>query len=242
MRTFKQDDYVITTLIVPSIFHLLLDTMGYASDDAMISQLQSILSIADGLKEATASSRLSSHSRVVISTDSFAVTLPAPPSLLPSLLAVGATHEAAAAASRTYQLYTERLGQYIRQSIIAACHEIAELPRAPPMPLSDGLMKKVASAATEVYLSRIRHWKDDVIHRVKERSVTSTKAAARNSHAFKYVSVAPVKLQLSLIYLAAGICSTIRTLFSKKTHSRRMRTRRFSPRSQTWSTGKFMWG
>jgi hypothetical protein len=159
--------------------------MGNESKDTFVTRMQGILRIAHGLKEATAvsnspgsrSSTRTSDSDLPVVID--LINLPSPRPLLPSLLEAGISSDLASVASQIYQRRAEQLKQRIQESITTACRTAAEFPSHTSALPADLFMKRVASIFTDVYLSRLREWNEEIIQRTKEASNTPTAAPSR---------------------------------------------------------------
>lgn len=164
--------------------------MGLKSED-YTAQLQAILRIAHGIREVAAvslppnySPSVPSHEPAVIDS----IRLPSPRPLLPSLLEAGISSEVASAACQIYQRRSEQLKQRIQESIATACRTVAEFPAHTSLP-PDLFMKRVTSIFADVYFSRLREWKEEIIQRIKHASEIPAKEVLRDSRTFNQVSV-----------------------------------------------------
>lgn len=184
----------LSPIIIHSPTHQYL-SMGLRSEDAYASELQTILRIAHALRDAAGVSHSNQQSlapirtnRSLVAVDS--INLPSPPPLLPSLLEAGAGHEISAAANKIYQLRADELRKNIQMSVVTASHKIAELPAVASALSPNLLIRKVVSTATQLYYQRLRHWKEDIIERVKQASKSPTNMATpRNARTFNHVSI-----------------------------------------------------
>ena len=164
--------------------------MGLKSED-YTAQLQAILRIAHDIREVAAVSLPPSYSPSVPSHEPAvidSIRLPSPRPLFPSLVETGISSEVASTASQIYQRRAEQLKQRIEESIATACRTAAEFP-AHTSTLSPNLFtRKVTSIFTDVYLSRLREWKEEIIQRIKQASETTVKEVSKDSRAFNQVS------------------------------------------------------
>ena len=215
-------------------------TMDHNSDNAVIAQVQSILRIANDLKEATAS--YSSCRQTFSVGDSRPVVdsirLPSPRPLLPSLLEAGVSHEIATTANKIYQQRAEEFKQYIEQTVTTAYFKMA--PGA-SVSSPDSLTSKLVSTFTEIYLRRLGLWREEILQRVKQAPRTPTRTAPKNSRSFNHVN-APIILLVLLLTIFNRSTSHFWSVSSMKTSFRLTRTKHSSLRSQIWNIGKFMYG
>lgn len=164
------------------------DYMDPNLKDAAIAQVQSILRIANDLKEATASYS-SCHQNVTIPLPTVdSISLPSPPPLLPSLLEAGISHEIATSANSIYQQRAEEFKQHIERTVTATCLKMAPFPGV-SVSSPDALMSKVVSTFTEIYLRRLGIWREEIVQRVKQVPKTPTKATSKSSRCFNHVTL-----------------------------------------------------
>lgn len=192
--------------------------MGHALEDTIISRMQNILRVANRLKEVTAVSNSPTYSPLRTSRPPVTIdliNLPSPPPLLASLLEAGLTHEIAGAASEVYQLRSDELRRHVQESIMTACHKIAELPTVALASSADSCIRSVVSSFTQVYLHRLEQWKEEVIRRIKQAPKPLSNAVPRESRTFNHVSTSIVQSRLFLTHLAE-ICSIVGALFRRK--------------------------
>ena len=218
--------------------------MSFKSEDAYTTELQTVLRIAHALRDATGVSHLNQQYLSPVAHCPHAlidsINLPSPHPLLPSLLEAGFNHEIAVSISKAYQLRAKEFKRRIQESSATACREIAELPVVALASSPDALMRKFVFTFTELYTRRLKQWKEEIFQRIKRAPQTLTKAASKNSRTFNQVSIptnghtpSHTRCRNTFHYWS---------IFLKKTHSRRMRTRCSLPRSQIWSTGRSMYG
>lgn len=162
--------------------------MGCELQDAFSTRVQGILHIARGLKEVTAilGGEFATNNNSLSVIDS--INLPSPPPLLPSLLEAGINSNSASAISQAYQQRAEQFKQRIQQSIDAACRTAAEFPARPSALAHDLFMKRATSFFADVYLSRLKESREQIIQRAKQVSETTIRATSSNSRTFNQVS------------------------------------------------------
>lgn len=212
--------------------------MDHDSTKATVAQVQSILRIANNLKEATASyssrHQTLAAKNILPIADSF--TLPSPRSLLPSLLDAGISHEIATAANRIYQQRTEEFKQHIEQTVTAAC-----LGMPPSGSSPDLLMSKVFATFTEIYLRRLAMWREEIVQRVKQAPKVATKVASKNSRSFNHVNPVIILLRPILTTFYRNM-SHFWNISFKKTRFRPTQTKYSLLINRIWNIGKFMYG
>ncbi|KAF8445584.1 hypothetical protein L210DRAFT_3527993 [Boletus edulis BED1] len=158
--------------------------MGFNSEDAYTTELQTVLRIAHALRNAAGVSHLLSPITNSLGTVINSINLPSPRPLSPSLLEAGFNHEMAASISKAYQLRAEELRRRIQESIATACREIAELPAAALASSPDGLMRKLVLTLTELYLRRLEKWEEEITQRIKRAPKAPVKVSSKNSRTF----------------------------------------------------------
>ena len=163
--------------------------MDHHMDNIVVAQVQSILRIANDLKEVTAS--YSSCRQTFATRDTLpvvdSISLPSPRPLLPSLLEAGVSHEIATAANKIYQERAEEFRRYIEQTITTACLKMAPSPGASASS-PDSLTSKLVSTFTEIYLRRLGLWREEIVQRVIQAPKTPTKIAPKNPRSFNHVN------------------------------------------------------
>ncbi|KIJ08121.1 hypothetical protein PAXINDRAFT_18716 [Paxillus involutus ATCC 200175] len=159
--------------------------MGLNSDEKSITQIQAILRIAHGLREASAGLSKPHDSTSISSPAIIDINLPKPWPLLSSLLDTGVSHELASAANNVYQSRAEELRQHTHKSIAAACHKIAQVPHASASP-PEVLASKVVSTFTRAYVRRLEHWREEIALFVNQASKPPVKTTSKNSRAFHH--------------------------------------------------------
>ena len=216
--------------------------MDHNSNNVAVAHVQSILRIANQLKEATAS--FSSSHQTINSSNSLtiadSISLPSPHPLLPPLLEAGVDHEIATAADKIYQRHAEEFKQHIEQTITTACLTMAPSAGA-SVSSPDPLVNKVVSTFTEIYLRRLALWREEVIQRVKQAPKTPTKTAPKSSRSFNQVN-APIILFLHFPTIFDRSMFHFWSTSLKKTRFRLTQTKCSSLRSRIWNIGKFMYG
>ncbi|KIJ66275.1 hypothetical protein HYDPIDRAFT_109269 [Hydnomerulius pinastri MD-312] len=117
------------------------------------------------------------------------VTLPSPPSLLPSLLALGAPPEIASEVDRVYLMRAAELRTQSQDAIAQACSRIHCAAHSPQNTSSRALEAHMITVFRGVYAKQLAEWAGEIVATMKKRLATKPSPPAlqnsqRSPHAF----------------------------------------------------------